>query len=257
MAASPAATNGIRAAHAFRRSDDLPWPSERRSILPMPLNAPDIADTMKTKPHSISRRLAWTSVRAISSMNIRRDGIVKVARELQIFLRARHTAVQLDVALPSAIALRREFKQRQDERFGDQVNRYRLRRFAPCFEKLDATPAQFLDAPGEDLAEQLLLRAEVVINERQVDFRALGDVAGGHRIEVTLRKERFSGIHEALLGAPEPSAPLLAWRHVVSRAGVQPAQAYVVQRLKRLCPGSAVPLSLSFTASILNQGPVR
>src|SRR5882757_379747 len=77
-----------------------------------------------------------------------RDGIVKIACELQIFLRARYATVQLDVTLPAAIALRRKFKQWKDERFGDLVNRYRPRRFALCIEKLHAAPAQLLDTPS-------------------------------------------------------------------------------------------------------------
>ena len=67
-------------------------------------------------------------------------------------------------------------------------------------EPLQALLVQYLTTSLDDRRQQLLLAAEVVVHQRQIDSRGAGDVAYRSSVEAAPGKELLRGVHQLFLG---------------------------------------------------------
>src|SRR5271165_3737145 len=103
--------------------------------------------------------------------------VVKISRQLHILVRTRNTAIEPDVVPPAPVSRRRELKQRQNKSLCNLCYGYQGRRPAMRIKQLQTPSAQLLDASRQHRAEQLLFSSEIVVNQCQVDLRAISYVA--------------------------------------------------------------------------------
>jgi len=84
-------------------------------------------------------------------------------------------------------------------------------------EAIEALAVDDLGAALENARQERALAAEVVVDERHVDARRVGDVADRHAVIAALREQPLGGVEEPLLGRSSG----LPGGHLVSAAQQQ------------------------------------
>src|SRR5262249_34868957 len=104
------------------------------------------------------------------------------------------------ITLPAGAAAGRALEQRLRKSVDDRLQRRgaRARGAAHLREQLHALAVQDLRTPLDHRREQLTLAAEVIAAQGNVDAGGVRDIAQGHAMKATLRKQPLGGVEDAL-----------------------------------------------------------